>query len=197
MLSINNYKRKYICKFMTYPGKMGWNELEKYVFETEKYRHIVEKPKITCGSISELFDQGWRVNMTEMSSTSGLCIFSHKRIVLGKNLIEYLRDKVLFHELVHAHYPVVLNDLLPSGEKLIRSGVVEYVARTLRANPEILKHTIEVFGLEPQIYDGASFIAFSSLNKEMLERQIPFEFDRNHFNYLRKVYLDNVMMNGF
>ena len=185
---------------MTYPAEMSWGELEKYVSEIqdERYNEIIENPGITCESISNLFREGWRVGLLECRE--GLCVPSTKKITLNKSLIEYQRDEVLFHELVHAHYPVVLDDSLLSGPfsvQSIRNGVTEYVARILRANPEILKHTIEVFGLEPQIYDGPSFIAFSYLNKEMLEKQIPFEFARDHFDYLRKRYLDNVMMDGF
>ena len=183
-----------------YPAEMSWGELEKYVSEIQdtQYNKIIENPGITCESISNLFRVGWRVGLSECRE--GLCLHSTKKIELNKSLIEYQRDEVLFHELVHAHYPMVLNESLLSrtfSEQSIRNGVVEYVARNLRANPEILKHTIKVFGLEPQIYDVSSFIAFSSLNEEMSEKQIPFEFARDHFDYLEKTYLANVMMDGF
>lgn len=190
---------------MTYPEGMCWEELEKFISglntsksskDRELYDSIIKNPvEITCKTISDIYDQGWRINFSKF--LQGACIYRDKKIVLGNNLRGYKRDETLFHELVHLHYPDRLDEgFFKTFGANERGAVVEYFARPLRANPELLRYVIETFGLKPQIYDLPSFLAFSPFTKEELEIQIPFKFERSYFNFLKRCS-EHTMMGGF
>ena len=186
-----------------YPAEMGWEKLEEYVerlvsiFKDKPYRKIIENPEITCKSISSLFKEGWRVELLEYDKgLGGLCYPENKEITLNKSFVKYQRDKVLFHELVHAHYPGELSDAGLEWNADTHNAIVDYLARIHRANPVLLKHAIETFGLEPYIYDRPSFLAFSPLKEEMLERQMVFDFAKKDYSIFRKKYLDTTIMHG-
>lgn len=102
------------------------------------------------------------------STGSGGCLIEDKTILLGPvhnrfNLSQwYLRDLALAHEIVHALYPET-PDRQDYGFDFTRRQnfiVVEWTARQVRANPELLKAAVLGFGLQARIYDGVSLKAF-------------------------------------
>ncbi len=180
----------------TWPTEMGWDELNAYVssITDEKLIGIIKNPEITCKSILGLYHKGLRLyfdeNLVEDGVMSGHKENGHIQICLRKGLEGYRRDLTIFHELVHVQYRGILDDLTGQEETDIpNNAIVEYLARIHRAKPDLLKTTINLFDLNPRIYDKPSLVAFShqvKLEKEFLERQVPFKFAKYYFDKRRK-----------
>ena len=179
---------------MVRPTEMKWKELQEFISRLSKsesfkikklYYDIVKNPvKITCETISKIHDQGWRISFSKF--LQGACIDRNKKILLGDSLRGYERDETLFHELVHLHYLGKLDEgFSKTYEADARNAIVEYFARPLRANSNLLRHTIETFKLEPQIYDLPSFLAFSEFTQESLKRQLTFNFDSYYTDLIK------------
>ena len=133
------------------------NELDKIWF-------LLERKPFNQDSISKLVKDGWVVTDSGYPTLS-ICDEKKKEIQLANEISGGVRDVHLFHELVHAWYGDELNDggyfSFISYKANKNRVIVDWLAFQLRADPEILRHTILSFGLTPQIYDRASFEAFS------------------------------------
>lgn len=180
-----------------------WEELDKFVLELKdkENRHVglfeaIEKKPITINSFNHLLAQGLDVKLSEKLRSYGVCFFNNMRFIikLRKDLEPYERDKTLFHELVHAHYgSSYTNDSIRVFElevedfKLENAVIVEWLARQLRADPKLLRHVSNSFGLEQHIYDRASAQAFHPAFNG--QRQLLFDFGKEHYEDLRKEYL--------
>ena len=60
--------------------------------------------------------------------------------------------------------------------------ILEYHARMLRADPQLLRHAVYSFGLKPEIYDCASYRAFGTVVVG-LENQLNFKFAEGDFDF--------------
>ena len=119
---------------------------------------------ITTKSIDKLISKGITLEVLENKFEKheyGRYSSTSKKIFLEAGLDGYERDTTLFHELVHAWYGKDLYDndiaLFPDDN----NAIAEWLARQLRSNHKLLRYAIMAFGLEPQIYDRASYMAFS------------------------------------
>ena len=196
-------------------AQMSWNELEEIVGKLrsedsmqETWKKIEDDPLSTQG-VDYLARGGWKVYVVDNLHQNlwGICEAKLREIRLndsGENY--YQRDKILFHELVHAHYGEILTD---GGQLLGRvkdieeakerrrkrfeargdlsaewiesvvnlfgdfagalnqcyeesynnSAIVEWLARQYRADPQLLRHTLQTFHLPIHVYDKVSYLA--------------------------------------
>ena len=168
-----------------------WNELDNYINSIKSidpHKNIL-KMAITCpidnSSIDALIAEGWNFEFSDKWKLGG-CNRYLKIIELTPSLTHYSRDKVLFHEIVHAWYGDYLNDRFGfyADEN---NAIVDWLARKSRANPKLLRHTIDSFGLERQIYDYPSCKAFADFD---IDDQLEFPFAFSCYDELRKTLMD-------
>lgn len=148
-------------------------------------------------SVDSMVSKGWKIWLIDLEgfeSMGGGCWTELKCIILKHRLEGFERDVTLFHELLHAHYGDELTDRKTEGQKGEENFlIIEWIARQSRADPELLKYTINTFQLEPQIYDKVSCQAFApdwqSLDNYISGRQKAFPFLRQ---FVDKEYLKSV-----
>lgn len=91
------------------------------------------------------------------------------KIEIKEGLNAFNRDCTLFHELVHAcFYSAGAFRICREEEYFKLEAIVEFNARKLRAQPELLRHAINSFKLTPQVYDLASYKAFPDHPQKLL-----------------------------
>jgi hypothetical protein len=148
--------------------------LEKNKWFIDEMKPLIEANPVTPHSIDRLITEGWVVEKDEKKLfRRGQCCFDDKRITLYGDTKEYRRkpysrDVTLMHEVVHAHYPRLNSQKTPTGEIFetdeIGEPLTEWMARQLRAEPDVLRASVLWFDLEPHVYDRASYIAFVMMN---------------------------------
>ena len=154
------------------PVDKTWSELNSLVLALKikpKFIGIwslIESKPLTTDSIDMLVREGWVVKEDCFASR---CFYDIKKICIEKNIDNYERDKALFHELVHAWYPNELDDGFIAYYRLEHNAIAEWLARQLRANYQLLRHTVHSFNLKSHIYDKSSYLAF---REDDLERQL-------------------------
>ncbi len=92
-------------------------------------------------------------------------------IMIKEDSSPYERDTTLFHELAHLHYspPDNLATIFVSRDNLSYKQMeasIEWIGRKVRADPTLLRHAVLAFGLEPYVYDQASYQAFNNLVRQ-------------------------------
>lgn len=127
----------------------------------------IEEP-ITKDSIDSLIGDSWVVR-TEQETTYSRPWLREIGLEYGLNGFE--RDRALFHEMVHARLGEEASDSMPARFRDDNNTIVEYLARQLRQNPDILRHSIVAFNLEPQIYDSVSHQAFADYHKRSMHQE--------------------------
>jgi len=157
-----------------FPNRKVWSQINENPLKTE--------------SIDRLVKKGLKVIMHNFGS-----VYSGKsNLIKIENRVKgYRRDAEFFHELCHAWYGKELDDYCYNEQSPFRiylsmcNNIIAYwIARQLRADPGMLRHAVLSFGLEPQIYDMASYLAFSE-NPADLNRQETFPFAEEHYQTLR------------
>ena len=166
------------------PGKFSWDELQEYNKTNPLFHRIQHNSgnPFTTESIDKLVHNGWKAKLSALTASQGLLIPGAKLIVIRDGMPPYERDKTLFHELAHEHYPKLHPSSFPSIDYGIEA-VAEWLGRTWRANPVLLNHAVLSFGLDPKMYDFPSYIAFR--NQEQLEFPFVSEFFRE-----QQVFMD-------
>ena len=158
----------------------SWKEIEKYVLflhmckpEQGVWQGINDYP-LSVSFIDELVQKRWKVSYrSSFRKNFGVCCPDSRRIILAGSLKDdpYQRDKTLFHELAHARHPNFLGTnrelFLPKKEYAQRESITEWLGRKARADPELLRHAVLSFGLEPQVYDQSSYRAFNDVLKQI------------------------------
>lgn len=172
--------------------KKSYENIQDLTNDTFK---IIKENPFNENTVSLLLEDGWVCNPDYCINN---CIPEEKIIKLDKELTSqgeiydfYERDLVLMHELNHAwysrfkvYYQVCLGDSNAIREFENRL-INEFISRTNRANPWILKKAVEGFGLEPQIYDVTSRMAF----KENPHAKISLLAKKDN-SLLKKVFID-------
>ncbi len=177
-----------------------WNELDSYVqiiqFEQpyKKFLKEIKNKPITKESINELIKNKWKVHLDysgHIGSRRGICLFKYKTIELNSDLKGYIRDRILFHEIVHACYGEISSDSLATeeeyGQHIVHGNrcITEWLARQLRSEPEMLEHAVKSFRLEPYLYDHISYQAFCP----GFDKQLVLSFTEEYFKNL-KILMD-------
>lgn len=169
--------------------KAAWNDLDAYVrylkdissrFGDHKsfFNLIISNP-FTKKSVDQLISIGW--NLTTDLIYEGSINPDNKTIYLREDLEDYRRDSTLFHELVHAWYGECSYDIpIEDQHRRENAAITEWLARKLRAQPDLLKHVIKSFDLQPHVYDRISLEAF--VGKD----QSTFSFMEESINNYRK-----------
>jgi hypothetical protein len=139
--------------YLESPISAPWIKLCEYV-DYIKNEHpelpvlrILEKPMMDEGSIGALRENGWRFfSSPRFGENEGYTFFERKEIHLSEATKRgYIFDKILVHELVHAHFGLVTVD---GGFDLneyqrkrysYNGAIVDFIARPLRAKPEFLR----------------------------------------------------------
>ncbi|GEM_PF-2112921 len=149
----------------------SWSEIEQYVLGLEKRTdqeiwQVLHQSKISTYFIDRLIGKRWKVrcDYDKSSHFFGGIDKDLPIIHLANHLAPHQRDITLFHELAHLRHPILLSSLVDIRvtpfDKNEREIIVEYLGRKARANPELLRYAVLSFGLEPHIYDQASYAAF-------------------------------------
>jgi hypothetical protein len=171
--------------------RASFAELDRYVGQ-DKYKGyldqiwpFIDASPITPRSIDGLILDGWVVEREEKKLLrSGKCDRETKTITLFGSTEQferrpYSRDVTLIHELVHAHY-AFLNSHITDGKNAIEDKIgepmTEWMARQLRATPDILQAAVLGFDLEPYVYDRASYVAFVVMNPPG-QKLFPFTYE--------------------
>lgn len=162
------------------PHTYDWNGLYQYIaiLKDEEpslpiWKEIAEKP-VDKKFLHELRSQEWKVRGEPMDLLAdGLYDYENRVIRINNYLImrmndekAYERDKFLFHEIAHLRFG--LNDNIGNPGWKKNAAIAEWIGRQSRADPELLKHAVKGFGLEPIIYDLASYQAFHGRMKNFL-----------------------------
>lgn len=167
-----SYDKKWPCTW-------SWKELSAYIASERGNSYpsilplltrIKEKP-FTCASLDQLLKEEWGLRL-EACANDGYCIHYKKQIILDRNLSLHQRDFTLFHELVHAWYGPDFSENSwdnPCQSPTQKNAVVEYTARQLRADPNLLRKAVLGFKLTPFIYDRSSYLAFHRRQENQLE----------------------------
>jgi hypothetical protein len=143
-------------------------------------------PKIKERDISRLVEEGWELKFYD--DESGSCMLEQKEIYLFRKSNGFHRDRVLSHEIVHA----IFQELKDSWGQIYAQEnriICEYIGRKIRANVDLLRCMISTFGLEPQIYDNTSYLAFAEITTD-LEKQLCFPFAQEYWNKLKIVRME-------
>ncbi len=171
---------------MDYPHAFSWSKLDalaqEILLERANLQKLIQEKPVTINAIDSLVSDGWRVHWSEfIEESNGSCVFGKFKIIELSTLSRgYLRDKIFFHDLVHAWYKEPLYDaptFLNQELRTQNNAIAEWLGRKLRATPDILQHGISCFGLEPHIYDKASCAAFYDVD---MERQQVFSFVKEY-----------------
>lgn len=151
----------------------GYEGTKEHIERTFK---IINENPFTEITINSLLEGGWVCNPNYYINN---CSVDKKNINLEKKISEsgkvydfYERDIVLMHELNHAAYDdfkvgfqSCLSDRFLAFKEFENRLINEYFSRRNRSNPEILRKAVLGFGLEPQIYDSASYEAFKDFGR--------------------------------
>lgn len=149
----------------------SWEKINEYVLDLQarvdsKIWDQLFENSITAYFIDKLKSENWGVCYEKDHYFLGSIRLPKKIITLRAELTPCQRDLTLFHELAHLTHPFLRNPTPlnggPFGEESIEA-IVEWFARKARANPKLLKHAVLSFGLEPYVYDQASYRAFNDL----------------------------------
>lgn len=166
--------------------KRNFTEIENRISKIKEtcpnrniWQMIKTKP-ITTNSIDYLVETGWSVILNNIESS---CNTNKKIIKLEKGIDNFQRDKFLFHEICHAWYGEELSDRWLAIYEYDNRIIAEWLARQLRANPKLLRHTIFAFDLEPKIYDKISYEAFSN------PAQLVFPFAEIYYERFKKILM--------
>lgn len=171
-----------------------WKELNLWVYGYRIHNpdhpawSVINKNPITEETIKKLFSEGWEVGCKNLPG--GFCDGSSKQIILNEHMVGYERDAVLFHELVHAHYPRELDDSPISRIEHENRAITEWLARKLRAEFLLLRCAIQTFDIPYYIYDKVSYYAF---NEDVLDlkKQFVFPFGKERKKVLTSVFMRN------
>jgi hypothetical protein len=169
------------------------NRQLKSRIDPHSWSEITEN-SLSIEAINKLISDGWKFSYGKNSRCD---LF---KIVVERGLKGYERDYHLFHETVHAWYDNKIEDVLYplyvkdeyfdyGACKFSSEIITDWLALKARAKPELLRHTILSFGLDPQIYDQISYLAFCP-NPVDLYKQREFPFAKDYFDKLRKVRMD-------
>jgi hypothetical protein len=149
--------------------RVSWligNHPERRVWEA-----LYEKGPLNEKALTGMHDLGWKV--VPFSGLSATCNemsdlengIDDLTLQIPTHYQNYQRDKALFHVLMPAHYGVWVSaaeshdDGTPNLFSQDNRTIVEWLARQARANPKLLNLAINLFELQPQVYDGASYLA--------------------------------------
>ena len=164
------------------PHKLSWLELDLAVSELNRqtkdreiWKEIKARP-LSMYAIRKLKEKGWKVRSVEREAPATV-LPGAKVILLREDLTGYERDKVLFHELAHAHFGQKLNDVQESAYSTDNNAIAEWLGRQSRSKFYRLRSAIYAFELKPQIYDEASYQAFG--RNHTSARQLSFSFAGN------------------
>ncbi len=141
-------------------ANLGYSSnLDKF-FKSALHAH----KRFNADTMDYLINRGITISFEKSLKGDGLLRSDFKDkfwIIIKEGLKSFERDCTLFHELIHACF-LSTNRFLPFGEKeyFELEAIVEFNARKLRANPELLRYTINSFRLTPEVYDLASYKAF-------------------------------------
>ena len=118
---------------------------------------LIDADFLNFSALATLVDSGWSVAYWDCYVPQAGLSFKRATVYLPFSVRSYYeRDKVLFHELVHAAAPDFFDDRNDANCAL----VVEYYARQKRADSLLLAYAVTAFRLQPAVYDAASFAAF-------------------------------------
>ena len=164
---------------VTAPANWPWKRLDDYVTlirrmtpEKRIWKDMRVKP-LTPRAIDALVSGGWKLIVTSdftHEESIGSTLHREQEIHLEHSLIGYRRDKVLLHEIVHAHYGMQLYDGMLArafgfGNACQNNAITDWIARKARAKHLLLRYVISSFGLKPSVYDATSYRAFGSREK--------------------------------
>lgn len=160
--------------YVTFAPFLSWSDLKSdidYLHTLERYRRefgLIRNYPLATQSIDDLVQNKWRVHLGNEDVFA--TYYDDKVIIVREGSTPYERDQGLFHELTHACYG---RDTLNDEDGWSKGGrdlnaITEWAARRSRANPWLLKHAVTSFGLEPQVYDRSSFIAFDPRASELV-----------------------------
>lgn len=142
-------------------ARESWETLNSFVMsiaDEKILEHLgrLEDPGIKPREIENLFSEGYVVEFSELMSDGEV---EGKIIRIDEKLRAdpYERDKTLFHELAHVLFPYFQHSKQHTD---YREGPIEWIGRRLRADPVLLRLAVYGFGLDPFIYDKASYKAF-------------------------------------
>ena|SRR3989338_157754 len=159
--------------FIKKPYEASWEDLSRYVEYIRENSHrsvweLIREEPFDFEAIDDLIRYNFELKFYAGLSDGNVYFQSRDNdrrdggiIYLNSNLKGYLRDKVFFHELVHAHYGDELSDAVKKTPELQNhnNAIVEWLARHHRTNPILLRHALLSYGLDIQIYDLSSFHA--------------------------------------
>jgi len=155
------------------PWEWNWNELSRYFRSNQSLTFLEKKEWFSVKpfnlNLEDILRKTELILSPERSSLLGN--YYRGEILINSILTGFKRDVTVFHELIHAYGHLVHNDPLCDNYSLMsdiderkeieeNAVLVEYHARKMRAQPEILKMVIGYFGLIPNIYDQISFLSF-------------------------------------
>ncbi|MBI5228621.1 hypothetical protein HY991_00815 [Candidatus Micrarchaeota archaeon] len=122
--------------------------------------NIIKKKPLTEEAIDKLVAEGWKVVPTDDHSSF---VNRRKKIIgLKTDFKELQRDVSFLHEVAHAFYGQALTHNHPLDPDTVETfWFTDWLAKQWRRNPELLRHAILKFGLEPRIYDHVTRKAFS------------------------------------
>lgn len=128
-------------------------------------------------SIDYLTGIGWhtKIELIEEPHQFGFCDLGKKVIFIDQQLDPYDRDKTLFHELAHAWYGLELSDsegVFAPPRRIGNNLIAEWLGRSWRADPILLRQAVAEFDLKPAVYDQSSWQAFA-MYSDKLDLQIP------------------------
>lgn len=193
-----NFRKSLIFMENFLPSDSTWKDLEEFVSHIRSKRfnprlfEAIERHPMRTDSIDIILFSGLKFVLDPSLNTEAVIRIGAKEkktLYLNGNLTGYIRDKVFFHELVHLFYGELSSDVwipfeLSSTEPyeletiaLYNRAIVEREARRLRAQPEILRHAINSFKLQPCVYDVASQQAFPEVAPDKNQLLLPFEND--------------------
>ncbi|MBI4147030.1 hypothetical protein HY494_00065 [Candidatus Woesearchaeota archaeon] len=173
----------------------SWKEIEHYISELQKKTspaawRVVNEIPISAYFIDRLIQKKWTV-LCDYDKFSSICGSIDKNlpiIHLANHLAPHQRDITLFHELAHLRHPVLLSSCTDARmtpfAKNEREIIVEYLGRKARTDPELLRHAVVSFGLEPKIYDRASYVAFTGIKGQQCLPFMSEEYATTPLDYL-------------
>lgn len=138
-------------------------EISRGDYFVKKIFASVDRKPFQPDSLDQLQREGWKIHLEQLGFGNGMTINQRREIKLEESLSHGDRDLVIFHELMHAWYGQCLDDsvmALSSTLIAVNSTVAEWLGRKYRADPLLLRKAVLSFGLVPNIYDKASYLAF-------------------------------------
>lgn len=149
-------------------------ELKRNGFKPELF-NLLEKHPLNKEVINYLVENESKIEFEKFETGEGILKYAEIRkykdhqesiirqffIIIKEGLSGLKRDRVLFHELVHA-YCYLASRYIPYGEEQYWAfeALVEFNTKKLRSDHQLLRHAIKSFSLIPEVYDLASYRAF-------------------------------------